>query len=217
MHADLRKNWASLKASGVKRRKKVITSEKGRSVEELLKEDLDDGVHRTAILSFFTMIFIINAVATVLTYWIGRPAAENLIKVLASLQFCSCFLFCFPLSRFLLPENVKNCILAPVMAGASAYETASKSGFVNIRLLQIMFTIPSIFNSLLENLIIRPFYLILAVLFGKKVLGRVAEEKIFYANVEESYINSLLNKPPAHLTPSEQNTVVHMFNELLCA
>jgi hypothetical protein len=225
MHDTLRSVWFKVKEKGYKRREENIDLGNTKTLKDLLMQDLADCIPEICTISFVNgfviwgVVLFFSAILVIITGNItGDSEGKPNPIILAIFVFPAFFVFLFhtilciigllPLSRFWVPQFINNWVWFFIA------KSISLSSFISyIPIMNLYPPLAYIAAVIIKYILIKPLYLLVALLFDKQKTGSTKKET-YYAGFSEWYIEQLLTKNINQLTSDELMHVAHLYKEL---
>ena len=213
IQATLKNIWSFVKEKKYKWTIKEVLLSDGFKLKDLLNEDFKEDFAMLSVVSFFYGLILLS----ILTGIGGAisPVLGNIIGIVLIIQALSCFLGFLPLSRFWLPQVVRDFVIRFINFGLGIYnwaevqgQTSSKSWVV------LLIRIPVLFAKLVKYIILFPLYELAKVFVGDKIVGVVKQNVNYYADAAEWYIDELITMNPNEMTSDELFHLSYLNTEL---
>lgn len=211
----VRSAWNRVKETSFHMTLEEVVLSEGRTVKDLLDDDLNDEIPATALASLWiglVIFMVVGLVASVLPAIIGATAGSIvLIGVTLAwfVQAGASIVALIPLCRFWLPDKYLAVVGQIVdKTVAIMYRTEEETWSIWV------FGIPMMLILATNWAIIRPIYKLAGLVFSDKILGRNVVSMKYYAGLSEDYLEYLVNGDVRAFTAEELFHLAHAASEL---
>ena len=201
--------WPLVKEQKYEYVEEIVELSDGFSLKELLKADFKEDIFSFSVISFIYGIFMFFIFAVIAAF-LG-PLFQSIVSIVWIAFALSCLLGFLPLSRFWMPEQLRNIVFKFIDFGLSAHYTLSDSyHWVE----QLISGLIQLFSTLVKYIILFPLYEIAKILVKEKRVGIVRKKVSYFGGVAEWYIEDLLKKDRQDFTEQELYDFSSLYNKL---
>lgn len=201
--------WPLVKEQKYEHVEEVVELSDGFSLKELLKADFKEDIFSLSIISFIYGIFMFFIFAVIAAF-LG-PLFQSIVSIVWIAFALSCLLGFLPLSRFWMPEQLRNIVFKFIDFGLSAHYTLS-NGYHWVE--QLISGLIQLFSTLVKYIILFPLYEAAKILVKERRVGIVRKKVSYFGGVAEWYIEDLLKKDRQDFTEQELYDFSSLYNKL---
>ena len=214
MQSELKNVWDFVKKNNYKHRVKEIILSDGYKLKDLLKEDFEEDFASLSVISFFYGVMTFGLIAAIGA--MISPLFGSLIGIFVLIQALACVLGFSPLSRFWMPDSLKNIVAKLIDVGLGIYNWAdSKAQSSSNILIHFLVRLPALIAKLVKYIILFPLYEIAKAVVGDKVVGVVKQDVNYYADMADWYIEEIMNNNPLEMESDDLFNLSYLYSELL--